>query len=70
MDSFRRGHLKISYDRPPYELKDLLIHNVMYYILPPLNDITLYEFEVSFIWIFNLSRPQFFERFCGGDEFY
>lgn len=42
-----RRHIPIGSDKPPYELKQLLIHNVMFYIFPPLNEISLFEFEVN-----------------------
>uniref|UniRef100_A0A336KE69 DNA primase large subunit n=1 Tax=Culicoides sonorensis TaxID=179676 RepID=A0A336KE69_CULSO len=41
----KRIHAPIRSDEAPYELEQLLIHNVMLYIFPPLNTITIYEFE-------------------------
>lgn len=46
-----RRHIPLGSDRAPYELKQLLIHNVMFYIFPPLNEISLFEFEVRIIFV-------------------
>lgn len=48
-----RRHIPIGSNKHPYELKQLLIHNVMFYIFPPLNEISLFEFEVRIININN-----------------
>lgn len=41
----KRRHIPVNTEKQPYELKDLLVHNVMFYLLPPLCDIPLQEVE-------------------------
>lgn len=46
MNTPMRKSIKIQSDRPQiYDLKQLLLHNTMFYILPPLCEITLQEME-------------------------
>lgn len=45
MNFSKRQRIRINTEKQPYDLKDILLHNVMFYLLPPLEDITLLEFE-------------------------